>query len=161
MEITIGVVLLGLLGVAGSKMMAGSFFTTQVIGNEHLGNSTARYAMERMARDIREIQYDAVNDVLSISTMTTSQLSFTKSGLANATTAISFAYVNPNLSMTVAGTTATLASNVSSLAFTYLDANLAVTNIAKNVRFVRIAMTLAPVQAQSITLLTQVKLRNV
>lgn len=163
MEIIIGLVLLGLLGVAGSKMMAGSFYTTQVIGNEHLGNSSARYAMERMARDVREIQYDAINDVLSLSTMTGSQLSFTKSGLLNATTNVSYAYSQSTklLSMTVGTTTATLARDVSSLTFTYLDATLAVTTVAKNVRFVRIALTMAPPQAQSITLLTQIKLRNV
>lgn len=161
MEIVIGLVLLGLLGVTGSKMMTGSYYTTQVIGNEHLGNSSARYALERMARDIREIQYDAANDILGISSMSSTRLSFTKSGLAGATTAVIFSYTNPNLTMTVAGTSATLAQDVTSLTFTYLDGNLTETATPNAVRFVRIALTVAPAQAQSITLLTQVRLRNV
>lgn len=163
MEITISLVLLGILGIAGAKMMAGSFYTTQIIGSGHLSNSTARYAMERMARDIREIQYNVsnVNNELQILTMTPSQVSFIRSGLNNTTTTIGFSYANPNLTMTVGSTSATLASNITGLTFTYLDANGAGTVLPQSVRYVRIAFTATPTQGQSISLITQVKLRNV
>ncbi len=161
MEITISVVLLGILSVVGANMIAGSFFTTRVISNEHLGNSTARYAMERMARDIREISYDAANDALGITGMSASQLSFTKSGISGILTNVSYGHVNPNLSMNVAGTSAILATDITGFGLSYLDVNGNITATPNAVRYVRITLTSAPAQAQAITLTTQVRLRNV
>lgn len=161
-EIIISLVLLGILGITGSKMITGSFSTTQIIGNGHLSNSMARYAMERMARDIREIRYDVTNigNELRITGMTPSTLSFQKSGLGNSTANISYSYVKPNLTLN----STTLANNISNLSFTYLDANGGVLGAsignAQSVRSVLITLTATPTQAQSISLTTQVKLRN-
>ncbi len=161
LEIVLSIVLLGILGVAGSNMVASSFFTTQVISNEHLANATSRYAMERMAHDIREISYDSATDTLGITAMTASQLSFTKSGLGGTLTGVGFTHANPSLGMTVAGSTAVLATDITAFSFSYLDANGVATAIPNAVRFVRITLTASPAQAQAITLTTQVRLRNV
>lgn len=161
LEIVLSIVLLGILGVAGTHMIVGSFFTTQVIGNEHLANSMARYAMERMVRDVREISYNTSSDVVGITSMSASQLSFTKSGPGSTSTSVGFAYANPTLTMTVAGTSATLATAITGFGFSYLDANGLDTAIPNAVRSVRITLTATPAQAQAITLTTQVRLRNV
>ena len=58
MEIIISVVLLGILGVVGTTMISSSFYTTRVMSTGHLAYSAARYALERMAREIREVQYN-------------------------------------------------------------------------------------------------------
>ncbi len=161
LEIVLSIVLLGILGVAGSQMIAGSFLTTRVISNEHLANAMARYAMERMARDIREISYDAATDTVGITGMSASQLSFTKSGLAGAITSVGFTHTSPTLSMSVAGSSAPLATDITTFGFTYLDASGVVTATPNAVRFVRITLTATPTEAQAITLTTQVRLRNV
>ena len=160
LEVVISVLLLCVLSVVGGSMIAGSFYATRAIGSEHLANSTARYAMERMVREIREISYDINTTALGITAMSAAQLSFTKSGLSGSSTAVSFSHTSPTLSMSVAGSSATLASNITALAFTYLDASGTVTATPSAVRLVRISLTATPPQAQAITLTTQVRLRN-
>ena len=159
MEITIGMVLLGILSVVGSTMIASSFFTTRIISTEHLAYSSARYAMERMGRELREIQYDTVSGTVSISTMTATQLAFTKSGLTQAVN-VGFQYAAPALTMSTPAGVATLASDIGSFSFSYLDVNKAATTVPNDVRFIRIAMTMAPAQAEALPLVTQINLRN-
>lgn len=169
MEITISVVLLGILGVVGTTMMSGSFYTTRVISTEHLAYSEARYAMERMAREIREMQYDTVTSSLSLSSMDTSQLSFVKTGMTGNSN-VSFQYTSPTLSMSYPPQVpAVLARDISDFSFIYLDANraeitkdmVAIDNqLIHKIRFVRIALTTSPAGAQALSLVTQVNLRN-
>jgi prepilin-type N-terminal cleavage/methylation domain-containing protein len=160
MEITISVVLLGILGVVGTTMMSGSFYTTRVISTEHLAYSEARYAMERMAREIREMQYDTATSSLSLSTMTAAQLSFVKTSMTG-TSNVSFQYTAPTLSMSYPpAASAVLARDISAFSFTYLDENRVVTAQPNSVRFVRIALTTSPSGAQALSLVTQVNLRN-
>jgi len=160
MELTIGVVLLGMLGVIGSTMIASSFFTTRVIGNEQLAYSAARYAMERMRREVREIRYDATSGTVKITAMSASQLSFEKSGVAG-NTDVTLQYLSPSISLVYPpAAAATLSNDISSFAFTYLDANRQVTAVANSVRYIRIAFTVSPSQAQPLSLVTQVSLRN-
>jgi prepilin-type N-terminal cleavage/methylation domain-containing protein len=161
MELVISVVLLGILSVVGANMIAGSFFTTRVISNEHLANAMARYAMERMAREIREISYDTSTGTLGVTVMQPSQLGFNKSGLGGTVTAISFSHTSPTLTMSMAGNTTPLATDITAFGLTYLDANEAITAMPGAVRHVRITLTASPAQAQPITLVTQVRLRNV
>ncbi len=159
MEMVIGVVLLGILGVVGTTMISASFNTTRVISNEHIAYSSARYAMERMVREIREVQYDTSTSTVGISSISPSQLSFTQSGLGTSR-AITINYVAPNVVLTTPDGSAALVSQVSAFNLSYLDVNRQVTAVANNVRFVRISMTISPEQAQALTLLTQVSLRN-
>lgn len=161
MEIVISVVLLGILSVTGSNMIKGSFYTTQIISNGHMGHSVAQYAMERMVRDIREISYDATAKTLGISTALATQLTFTKSEINGTTTAVSYRYTQPNLTMTVAGVSATLATNITSFSFTYLDVNNGAPASPQNVCTVRITLKAEPAQAQAIELTTLVRLRNI
>lgn len=157
MEIVISIVLLGILGMVGTTMLTGSFSTTQIISTQHLAYSEARYAMERMAREIREIQ----NKSATISTMTSQELRFIRTGLTGTTSEVRFQYSSRTLSMSYppAGS-ATLARDITSFAFTYLDANQAPTLIPDNVRFVGISLTVTPSGAKALSLATRVSLRN-
>lgn len=168
MEITISVVLLGILGVVGTTMMSGSFYTTRVISTEHLAYSAARYAMERMTREIREMQYDTANNKFSVSTMTNSQLSFLKTGLSGMGSDVSFQYFTaPQSTLTMAyGTTApigspVLAKDVSNFSFEYLQSDgVTPATTPENIRSVHIVLTVSPADAQALTLRTRVNLRN-
>lgn len=163
LEIVISVMLLGILSVVGSTMISGAFYTTRIISTEHLAYSAARYALERMAREIREMHYDPANGTLSLSTMSRSQLSFVKSGVSG-TSNVNFQYTSPTLYMSYPpADSAILARDISDFSFTYLDANrVQITDpqLANSVRFVRIALTTSPTSAQTLSLDTQVSLRN-
>ena len=161
MEIIVSLVLLGILSVVGTTMISGSFKTTRLITNEHLVNSMARYAMERMARDIREISYDTSSKVLGITSKSSTSLVFNKSEINGLSTTVSYSYVNPVLTMNVAGDSATLANQITDFSLTYLDVNNGPPITDQNVCSVRISLTATPSQAQPITLTTQVRLRNI
>lgn len=170
-EIVISLVLLGILGVAGSKMISGSVFTNQFISNEQVTYSGARYALERMSREIREMQYDTINSKMAIANpttdMTPSRLSFTKTGLSSTST------VTLTFSNTVPGTISLAYNNetaedlVQNLAnvtgvFAYLTDTGATATTPAALRYVRIDLSVKPDMAknQVLTLSNLIYLRN-
>lgn len=161
MEIIVSLVLLGILSVVGTTMISGSFKTTRFVTNEHLVNSMARYAMERMVRDIREISYDTNTKVLGVNSKSSVSISFNKSELNGSSTPVSYSYASPLITMNVAGTSATLANQITNFSLTYLDVNNATPATDQNVCSVHISLTATPEQGQPITLTTQVRLRNI
>lgn len=175
MELVIVVILLGFLGIIGAKMITNSVFTTQMISSGHLAYSTARYAMERMAREIRETQatVDVTGtNVPTFNSWSASSLEFVQTGLSTTSTqTVRFDYANPTLSMKSyqTGTTApngtALAKDITQFSFLYLKADGTTTanplsDPLSSVRFVRISMTVAPATAPAQTLVTDVALRN-
>lgn len=158
-EITISVVLLGLLGVVGSTMISSSVITTQLQSRNQQTYASARYAMERMRRDIREIAFDTDSGNVSITVMNTSQLVFDKSGPAGLSP-ISLNYSGSTLTLTTAAGSGILASELSAFALDYLDASGQSTPNANDVRAIRVAMTISAPQAQTLSLSTTIALRN-
>lgn len=157
MELTISIVLLGILAVVGTTLFTGSFYTTKVINTQHLAYSEARYAMERMAREIREIQ----SEPSRITRTDPGQMDFVKTNLNGTTTSVSLKYASKTLSMSYSGGTYdTLARNVSSFTFTYLAANGSSTTDMNLVRFIDLALTVSSSEVQALTLTTRVRLRN-
>ena len=161
MEIIVSLVLLGILSLVGTTMISGSFNTTRFITNEHLVNSMARYAMERMVRDIREVSYDTSTKVLGINSKSSTSISFGKSEINGSTTSVIYSYADSAITMNVAGTVATLANQITDFSLTYLDVNNGTPVTDQNVCSVRITLTATPSQARPITLTTQVRLRNI
>lgn len=171
-EIVIGLVLLGLLGVVGANMISGSVFTNQAISNEKLAYASARYALERMSREIREMQYDTVNSKMAIATpaldMTANRLSFTKTGLsANTLVTLTFSGTVPGaISLAYSGGSAEdLVQNLSNTGgvFTYLQADgTTPTTDPATVRYVRIDLNVKPdnTQNQVLALSNVIYLRN-
>lgn len=78
-ELVITMVLLGILASVGSNMLSDSFTTTRMVNADVASNTQARYAMERLAREIREIKFDADNANHCISSLASGNtLSFRK-----------------------------------------------------------------------------------
>lgn len=146
-------------------MIARSFDTTRIISDGRLTHSAARFAMERMSREIREIQYDSNTGSISIETMGLTELRFNKVSLSGTTSTISFNLSGTDLKMSDTAFDANhafeLAKNVSKLSFLYFKADgTTPASLSKDVRYVRISMTVAPVDTQKLQLDTQVNLRN-
>lgn len=170
-EIIISMVLLGILSVVGTQMLTGSFYTTKVISTQHLAYSEARYALERMGREIREIQYNMSSDSLIITTWTATQMTFDKEPLTGTTgIPVSLQYTpgSATLSMSYSASSppvfsyTPLARNIGEFSFTYLkeDGVSLATNV-NDIRLVRISLKVTPPGAQALSLLTMVNLRNI
>lgn len=56
-EIIISIVLLGILAAVGSSMISDSFNTTRMVDADQASRAQSRYAIERLAREIREIKF--------------------------------------------------------------------------------------------------------
>lgn len=60
-ELVIVIMLLGILGVVGSSMIADSFKVTQRVDSNNASEAAARYAMERIAHELREMKYEGTS----------------------------------------------------------------------------------------------------
>lgn len=176
-EIVIGLVLLGILGIVGASMIGGSFFTNEAISNANLAYSKARYGLERMSREIREVDDTGS---LQITTWTATELSFTKTGpqgpllvsfthdTNNGT--LSMAYKGTLNGITYNGTAHELVNNISNTvgAFSYyqdIGANAASTHSATDIAnlhyvFIRLQVKPDPALSQVLTLSSLIYLRN-
>lgn len=56
-ELITVVVLIGIMGAAGTSMMVDAFSTSRSIDSSNISAVKARYAIERLAREIREVKY--------------------------------------------------------------------------------------------------------
>jgi prepilin-type N-terminal cleavage/methylation domain-containing protein len=139
-ELIVVIVILGALAAVGSNMIADTMTTAYITTNNHSSGSQARYAMERLTREIREIAFGTGG--YTITTMTATGLSFTKED----GTVVTISSSGTNLSLGYSGgATSVLTDQLSSgtLAFAYLDQLGGVTTDKEDLRFVQITMTIA------------------
>ena len=163
-ELVITVVVMGILAVVGVSMISDSFTTARVVNAGQSNANDARYAVERLAREIREIKYVNKATGYGISTMTSSKLVFTRPDdvvvTIDAGSNLSLGYSSPATVSTLA-TQATL--NLQYLALDPLSvtgATSAATG-ATNIRFVVITLTLTDsTSGKVITERSRVALRN-
>lgn len=80
-ELIISIVLLGLLATVGTSMIADSFSLTRIVNANQADTVQARYALERMAREIREVKYLNTSRYC-ITTMNSAVLRFDKVDVA-------------------------------------------------------------------------------
>jgi prepilin-type N-terminal cleavage/methylation domain-containing protein len=174
-ELIISIMLVGILGAVGSSMISDSFTTARIVNAGNANASNARYALERLARQIREVKYYASSGTAGnycISTWTASKMVFTQdsSHTANACgtgdVTVTINYGSPNLTLQISpGATSTLSSNVASFTLSYLNAANATatdnTNGTNGIRFVMITLTITDsTNGQTISERTRVALRN-
>jgi len=173
-EMIMSIVLIGILAAVGSNMMSDSFTTTRMVDADTASKQQARYALERLAREIREIKYDTTNSQYCITSLTSStNLAFNKTSGAYSSTCATNAITvtidrsgasspyNLTLQYSTPAVTSTLSNQVSSFALTYLDAAGTSTTSASNVRFVVITLTVTnATSGQSIAQRMRVALRN-
>lgn len=158
-ELIISIVLLGFLAAVGTSMISDSFNTTYVVNASQANAGQARYALERLEREIRQVQYSGSS--YTIGTMTLTSFVFTKSD--GVTVTIANSGTNLNLGYSTPAITSLLSSQVSSFALYYYQAD-GVTPATGNsdIRFVQISLTLTDTNTsgQSIAQRTRVALRN-
>lgn len=183
-EMIITLVLLGLLAAVGTTIVSDSFTTTLLVNSSQASVAQARYTLERLEREIREIKYDGVANVYCISTMTTNKLVFyrtTRGAAEGSGCAANADIVNIDTSGTDLrlGNSATngagtpiLTNHLGSLSLAYLDNNGCPTTSLGNsmgancaspggIRVVGITLTLTDsTSGQSISQTTRVALRN-
>jgi MSHA biogenesis protein MshO len=99
-----------------------------------------RYASERLAREIRQVNYNGAG--YDISSMTGTSLTFTKNDGSSTTVTINFSGSAVTLGYSSPALSATLTDEVSSLAFAYYDSSNAATASATNVAFIEYTLTL-------------------
>lgn len=177
------IVLLGILAAVGSNMLSDSFTTTRMVNANNASEAEARYAVERLAREIREVKYDTSNSQYCIVTpsstnMIANKLAFykTTSGASYNSTCATNADVvtitKPSDTDLVILNGATLAAQVGSFTLEYLDINGCPTTLIDNsvgtdcttpggIKFVVINLTVNDsVSGQSIAQRVRVALRN-
>ena len=147
------IVLLGILAAVGAPMIANGMriATTGSTGLDTL--SQLRYATERLARELREIE--SVGGVYTVNTGTGT---FTKTD----GTVVTISYASPNVTINYAGTgSASLTNQASAFSLSYLDITGAAGATASTLRFVEVLLTLtSPTTGASYTQRTRVAMRN-
>lgn len=148
-------VLAGLTAPIFSQGLVAGRLTTENLGTV----AKLRYAVERLAREIRQADYNA--GAYGFTTMSATGLVFVKSDTVNTTVSIgqsggdiTLAYSNPALS-------SLLTDEVSAFSLAYLDDNGVVTASNAAVAFVEISLTLQnPITGASFSQRTRVALRD-
>lgn len=184
-ELIISIVLIGILGAVGSSMIVDSFTTARMVDADTASAGQARYALERLARDIREVKLasstttpatacsDGTTDRYCITIPTPSTLPATVTMVPSGTPpslAFDKGAAGANVAITglVSGTTLTLnlngsplCSNVTSLVLTFYATDGITTPTKSTIRFVVIDLTVNnPTSGQPVRQRTRVALRN-
>ena len=143
-EMIISITIFSIIAVIGMQIIANGMQVAIVTNDNTKLSGKLAYAMDRMARDIREVSISSGAYVISTSTSTS--FSFTRRD----GTVVTFTGSGSNITMTyVSGgttTAATLTDDLSSLTFSYLDVSgnaAASGTLTTDVRFVEIDLTLA------------------
>ncbi len=171
-ELIISIVLIGMLAAVGSSMIVDSFTTTRMVNAGTASAGQARYALERLAREIREVKYASstppptnycsgtITDQYCITTMTATSVVFIN-GAGNTVT-INNGGAKLTLQYSSPAATSTLASQVDRFALSYLDASGNATPSPSLIRFVEITLTVTDLTSgQSTAQRTRVALRNI
>ena len=119
MEIIIAMLLLSILGIVGARLFKASVYTNETISQKSMAYASARYASERMSREIREMSHNGSLQISSALNQSKT-LSFTKTG-PQGQQIVTFTFnVDGTLSMAYDnGTPHTLATHLSSGDFSY------------------------------------------
>jgi prepilin-type N-terminal cleavage/methylation domain-containing protein len=154
-ELIVVIVLLGILFAAGANMVGDTMQTAYIETNNQASGSQARYAMERLTREIRETAMGATG--YSITNMGVANMVFTKQD----GTAVTIDYSGSTLTLKYASTTSTLSDQVSSFTLEYLDQLGATTAAKADVRFIRVTMSVVNSKTgMTDSLRTHIFLRN-
>ena len=169
-ELIISIVLLGILAAVGSTIIVDSFTTTRIVNAGNNSSGQARYALERLAREIREIKFvgSGLSGNYAISAPSplspSGTLVFTKSvGGADITVTINKSGSNLTLGYSSPAQTSTLSNQVSNFTLTFLPitGGASPPPDTSTVRFVVIDLSVTdPISGQSISQRTRVVLRN-
>lgn len=186
-ELVISAGLLGFLAVTATFFWVSGFDLVRRVNNDSMAIADGRAALERLARELREVKYDTAAGAYCIQSLATNtQLVFNRSSAGAYSTGCG-SYTDPlgsdnsdyrvtvrwssstqTLTLGYAGSlaspaaTSTLLTQVSNFQMTYLDANYVSSPApsANTVRFVRLDVSQRPPNAPETVTRTTVALRN-
>lgn len=180
-ELILSAALLSLLALTGTFFWVNGLGLARSVNADSAALDEGRAALERLAREIREIKYDRAGAAYCVSTMASTQLVFNKAsgdyaaGCGGATptaasgdiaVAIELPANSTSLSLRYAGSLAspavsrTLTGYAAGFSMRYLDADYAVTTNAAALRFVELSLTVQPPALQATQTRTLVAVRN-
>lgn len=120
-ELIVSIVVLGILAAVTAPIFSSSL-RTYVESDAHLATmSKARYTIERIARELREVQYNSGTSSFAFGAMGAGNTTFTK--WDGTTVTLSTAGSKFNMRYAPPGVTAPLTDELSALALRYLDAS--------------------------------------
>lgn len=153
-ELIISIVLIGLLAAVGTTMISDSFDTTYLVNSSQSSTGRARYAMERLEREIREGK--------TVTPTSATVMTVTNSNGANVVIASSGGALTVGGATLIANEVVANPDSPVSPLFKYLEGDgTTVTALAANVRYVQIYLTVRdPTSGQTISQRTRVALRN-
>jgi prepilin-type N-terminal cleavage/methylation domain-containing protein len=162
-ELTVGIMVMGILAAVGSNMISDSFLVTRYVNAENEAASASRYATERLAREIREIRYGdktSLPEGYVISVGVDQSLTFLN--VKGQTITISYDPAQKLILLTnqTLGLTGTLVGEVTNFNLSYLNQNLEQAVVAADIRFIDFGLTVSPQDAPAIVASTRVALRN-
>jgi type II secretory pathway pseudopilin PulG len=180
-EVVLSAGLLGFLAVTANFFWVNGFVLVSTVNADSAALSEGRLALERVAREIREIKFDTVQGAYCVSKMDPTWMVFNKTagsfvascGGASPSSASNDIAVNiqlptgsSTLNVGYAGalaspaTTRVVTGYASSFGIRYLDASYAVTASASALRYVELSLTVRPAGGQATQTRTVVALRN-
>jgi len=139
-EMVMVIVVLGILAGLTAPIFSQGL-TAARLTTENLNTmAKLRYATERLAREIRQVNYNG--SAYDVSTMTASSLVFTKADTTSTTVSAISAGGNITLAYSSPAVAGVLTDEVSSFSFTYYDSNGTATVSTTELAFVEISLTL-------------------
>jgi prepilin-type N-terminal cleavage/methylation domain-containing protein len=163
-EIIISIVIVGILSAFGVTMISSNMRTALMVDSGQASLDRARYALDRAAREMREVKFNTDGTYSISSTLAAGATSMTFvrtiSG-SDVTITLARSGSNVTLQYSSPAATSTLVSGVTSLSLNFYDGTGVATTSTSNVRFVAITMVVTDsTSGQSVSQRTQVALRN-
>lgn len=159
LEMVVVILVLSILAGLTAPIFSRGLTATRTINDNLQTLEKLRYAAERMAREIRQINNNGA--AYDISSMTSSTLTFTSAIDPVNDVSISFTGSAVSMSYTTPALSGILTDEVSTMSFAYFDAAGVSTVNPADVAFVEFTLTLQnPVSGGSFTQRTRVALRD-
>jgi prepilin-type N-terminal cleavage/methylation domain-containing protein len=161
MEFIIVIVVLGILSVVGSSVIVDTFRTTRMVDSSQSAANQARYAMERLAREMREVKYDTATRSYNINSIASGATTASFTNMINNTARAVVVDLNSGNLRLSYGTPSILCSNVTAFNLDYRQIDNSAATSTANVRFVLISLTVRDaVSGQAVSERLRVALRN-
>jgi prepilin-type N-terminal cleavage/methylation domain-containing protein len=170
-EMIMTIVLLGVMAGLGSSMISDVYRSTRIVSAGEATSAQARYALERVARELREVQYVTNTNTYSITTPnplapSATTITFTRK-IAGVDVQVTIALSGSNLTVTYSDTqvTSTLIGGVTAFTLDFLSVNdtatVAATTSAGSVRAIAVTLSVTdPTSGRTVSQATRVSLRN-
>lgn len=160
-EITLGIALLGLLSVVASHLLTDSLSTARISQRSHAAAFEARYALERLSREIRGTHWDSTSQSHAITTALPTHMVFAKTG-ASAPIDVDIQLLGHQLMLAYPPDLgpALLLDHVSAFALEYRDAGMLSALEPAQIRFVQLRLTRSAPQTPPTSWQTLLALRG-